>query len=223
MLPQKKRALRRRLPRGEHSLPMLLLGLKPDALRRRFDLQLTKEDRWYAYVTITPRAADREQLRQARLVLNKETWLVRQLWVLQPGDSQVSWDILEADTKTPLKPEEFRMPVLPGWMVTDSPSPDPPTERPTGGGGPTSDVLDELVEALLKAQRGDEQSVEALYLAVLARFPGETEKKVVAEHLARQKDRRQALRELVRQLTETEEFRRKLEALGSVLERRPAR
>jgi hypothetical protein len=45
--------------------------------------------------------------------------------VQQPGDSTITWNILKADTKIPLKAEEFRLPELPGWVVTDRPAPNP--------------------------------------------------------------------------------------------------
>jgi hypothetical protein len=81
MLPQQKRALRLRL--SEQSLPMMLLGLKPDALRRRFDLHVAMRTRGTSTSPL-PRAADRNRVSQARLVLNKETWLECQLWCSSP-------------------------------------------------------------------------------------------------------------------------------------------
>jgi RNA polymerase sigma factor (sigma-70 family) len=217
MLPRHKQAVRQRLPRGEDYWLVLLLGFKPDALAKRFDLHVAKEDRWYVYVTIAPRTdVDRDRIRQARLVLNKETWLPRQLWIEASGANTVTWDILKADPKTPTKAEDFRIPELSaGWKVVERPVPEPRPSPPgdAPGSGPKRDVLDDLVADLVKTQRGDEQAVEALYLAALARFPSESEKKVLAAHLARQKDRREALTELVRQLTETQEFRHKVHSL----------
>jgi RNA polymerase sigma factor (sigma-70 family) len=63
--------------------------------------------------------------------------------------------------------------------------------------GPHLDRLSHLVQQLVASKRSDEQAVEALYLAVLIRFPSDAEKKHALDHLARQPDRKEALTNLL--------------------------
>jgi RNA polymerase sigma factor (sigma-70 family) len=214
LMPQRRFATRLRMT--EDNLPLLLLSLKPDALARRFEMQLAKQDDWYVYLNLTPRAEDRKRIRQARLVLNKETGSVRQVWVQQPGNDTVVWDVVKVDTKTPPKAVEFQLPdpAAWGWAVVGPLTVDPePVEGEAARTKPRIDVFEQLIEELSKAQRSNDQALDAIYLAALARYPSESEQKVLADHLGRQKDRRQALRELVGRLVETQEFRRKVESL----------
>jgi outer membrane lipoprotein-sorting protein len=208
MLPQQKQSLR--TPASEQNLPVPLLVLQPDALGRRFEMRLVKVDDWYLYLSLTPRPAEK-RVTHARLVLNKQTGFVRQIWVQLPGNVTVTWDVLKMDTKIPLKADEFRIPELPGWTVIDEGTSEP---RP----GSKLDVFEGLIEELSKSQRGNEEVLDAIYLAVLARYPSESEQKVLADQLARQKDRSQSLRELVGRLVGTREFRRKMESLTGRLQ-----
>ena len=62
-----------------------LFGMKADEARRRYDLRLVKEDQWYIYIEIHPRfSADKADFQRARLVLNSQTYLPRQLWFAGP-------------------------------------------------------------------------------------------------------------------------------------------
>jgi WD40 repeat protein len=90
-------------------------------------------------------------------------------------------------------------------------------ERPpmvASGRTPVSrDRLEELLDALVKNRKNDQESVEALYLATLARFPTETETKVSQEFLFHKEDRRGALKELLFGLINTKEFIAHVESL----------
>jgi RNA polymerase sigma factor (sigma-70 family) len=93
------------------------------------------------------------------------------------------------------------------------------TDKGTVQGG---DRIDVLLGDLIKAKRTDDQIIEALYLATLARLPTEIEKGFALKHLGAQSQRRQdALSDLVFSLTQTQEFRRHLEALGQRASTRP--
>jgi WD40 repeat protein len=77
------------------------------------------------------------------------------------------------------------------------------------------DRIDALLGELIRAKRTNNQIIEALYLATLARLPTEIEKGFALKHLDAQSQRRQeALNDLVFSLTQTQEFRRHLEALS---------
>jgi len=78
---------------------------------------------------------------------------------------------------------------------------------------PAPDRLDQLAQALAAADRTDEQTVEALYLATLGRMPSDAEKQFGARHLAQAKDRREAAADLLFQLTNSREFAAHLESL----------
>src|SRR5262249_13386785 len=87
-------------------------------------------------------------------------------------------------------------------------------KKPAGPGSGDGDRLDALLQDLLKRQRGDEQVVEALFLASLGRLPGEVEKKTGLDHVGKAKDRGEAFRDLLYSLTNTKEFREHAEALA---------
>ncbi len=76
------------------------------------------------------------------------------------------------------------------------------------------DHLDKLLDDLIKAKKTDDQIVEALYLATLARLPLENEKAFVLKHLEKQGERRQAaLTDVLFTLTNSKEFSANLDAL----------
>jgi RNA polymerase sigma factor (sigma-70 family) len=80
------------------------------------------------------------------------------------------------------------------------------------------DPLEQLLDDLVKKQKNDQESVDALYLATLARFPSEAEMKFAQEslaNLAKKEDRRRALGDLLFALTNTKEFAAHLESLGT--------
>jgi hypothetical protein len=212
-MPRWRRAVRERLPQGESPVLLVLLGLKPLEAMRRFEITVAKKDDHYLYLQISPRtAADQDRFRKAELVLTRKTWLPRRLWVEQTDHNTVTWDIIAAETEGP-RPEEFQIREMPGWTVIDKGAGE-------GSKPARSDVLDQLVRDLVKAGRSDEQALEAVYLAVLGRYPTETERLLVG-HLSGQKDKQAALSDLVRQLTNTQEFRDKVEALGERARQRP--
>jgi TIGR03009 family protein len=98
--------------------PPLLLGARAEEVRRRYALKLVKDDQWYVYVEILPlTAADKEQFKRGRLVLDKRTFLPRQLW-LELDDHEVSWDFLRIVTDRQIDRKEFATPVAPqGWKL----------------------------------------------------------------------------------------------------------
>jgi hypothetical protein len=75
------------------------------------------------------------------------------------------------------------------------------------------DRLDQLVQELVKGKRSDEQATEALCLATLSRLPTEAEKKFVTDYLAKQKDRQEALANVLWVFTNSKEFGVNVEAL----------
>jgi TIGR03009 family protein len=97
----------------------LLLGMKADEAKRRYILSLAKEDKWYVYVDVAPRfPADKADFKRARLVLNKDSFLPRQLWFEHPNGNEVTWDIPRMQTGVVLAAKNFDAPATPtGWKM----------------------------------------------------------------------------------------------------------
>jgi TIGR03009 family protein len=96
-----------------------LFGMKAEEAKRRYDLKLVKEDAYYLYVEILPRTpADKVDFQRARLVLNKKTFLPRQLAFEQPNGNQILWDIPRIVNGAQVSRAEFERPEVPsGWNM----------------------------------------------------------------------------------------------------------
>jgi RNA polymerase sigma factor (sigma-70 family) len=103
-------------------------------------------------------------------------------------------------------------PGKPGWArlwAVAAPTP----QTPAGPRGAYGDRLDQhlerlnkLLQELVDSKRSDQQVVEALYLATLTRFPAPSESEIALDQLARQKDRREGLTNILWALVNTKEF-----------------
>jgi outer membrane lipoprotein-sorting protein len=194
--------------------------IKPEEARKRFDVKLAKEDQWYSYLEFVP-LLDRERadVTPARVVLNKDTALPRQLWFEAPNGHTVTWDVTKIDTNVTLNEDDFRPAVPAGWEILrqKAPAADPKQAPPPNNEAtpkPSGDRLERLLQELLESKRSDEQVFEALCLATLGRLPTDTEKKLVLGTVAKHKDRKEAFVEVLTQLTGTREFSAHVEALG---------
>jgi TIGR03009 family protein len=100
-----------------------LFGMKAEEARRRYELTLVKEDQWYVYIKIQPRfPADRADFQEARLVLNNQTFLPRELWFMQPNGNEVKWDIPKVENGAALVRTDFTAPNIPqGWTLVRVP------------------------------------------------------------------------------------------------------
>jgi RNA polymerase sigma factor (sigma-70 family) len=85
------------------------------------------------------------------------------------------------------------------------------------------DRLDQLLHDLLKSSRTNEQIIEAIYLATLARLPAPGEQRHILSHLATKKDRAAAFEDVLWALTNSKEFSANVEALGQRDPRREGR
>lgn len=103
-----------------------LFGMKAEEAHRRYDLRLVQVDQWYVYIEIYPRfPADKADFTRARLVLNKQSFLPRQLWFEQPNKNEVRWDIPKIDSGVALNRNDFTSPQVPaGWTTTRVPRTD---------------------------------------------------------------------------------------------------
>jgi TIGR03009 family protein len=109
-------------------------GMRAADARARYDLKLAKEDKWYIYVDIRPRRTeDKADFTRARLVLNRDSFLPRQLWFETANGTETTWDI--PDIRSGVKFKEGRRSFDPprtpeGWKMTKVPV------TPPKSGGP---------------------------------------------------------------------------------------
>jgi hypothetical protein len=78
----------------------------------------------------------------------------------------------------------------------------------------SADRLDRLLTDLLERKESDEQVLHALCLATMARYPTETERKLILEAIKAQKDRAAAWQGVLRALAATEEAKAYAAELG---------
>ncbi len=107
-----------------------LFGMKPEDAKRRYDLKLAKEDQHYIYVDINPKLpGDKAEFMKARVVLNKDNFLPRQLWFQQPNTDEVIWDIPVIQSGVKLEKKDFAAPTVPkDWKMVQGQA--PTTETP---------------------------------------------------------------------------------------------
>jgi RNA polymerase sigma factor (sigma-70 family) len=100
-----------------------VLGPQPRTLPSLFDVHLVKEDRWYLYLEITPKdSEDKKSLKHARVVLDRDSYQVRQHWWELPNDNSVCIDYLDRQTNPqPPITRESLLKGLPtkGWKRQD--------------------------------------------------------------------------------------------------------
>lgn len=113
---------------SDESFLSFLFGMKAEECKRRYDLKLAKEDQWYVYLEINPRfAADKVDFQRARLVLNKSTYLPRELWFEEKNGNEITWDIPKSLNGAQINRTEFTAPNVPqGWSMVRVPRPNEP-------------------------------------------------------------------------------------------------
>jgi TIGR03009 family protein len=109
-----------------------LFGMKAEEARRRYDLRLVKEDQYYVYIEILPRLpSDKVDFQRARLVLNNQTFLPRELWFEQPNGNEVKWDIPKVESGVTINRNDFTSPNVPqGWNMVRVPRGNDVPSRP---------------------------------------------------------------------------------------------
>jgi len=82
---------------------------------------------------------------------------------------------------------------------------------------PGSERLEALLDELVRNRKTAQESIDALFLATLARFPTESEMKFTQESLGKHEDRRAALKDLLFTLTNTKEYKAHSESIDKRL------
>jgi TIGR03009 family protein len=103
-----------------------LFGMRAEEAKRRYELRLVKgppDDQWYYYIEILPRfPADKADFAKARLVLNAQSFLPRELWFEQPNGNEVKWDLPKVDAGVNIARTDFTSPATPqGWTMVRAP------------------------------------------------------------------------------------------------------
>jgi len=108
---------------GPDSPTGLLFHMTVAEAKAHHDFQLHKVDTNYLFLDVTPkRAAGKANFVKAHLVLDKNTYLPRQLWLQHPNGGEVLWDLTAVRGNTPIGKAAFAAPVAPkGWAMIQMP------------------------------------------------------------------------------------------------------
>ena len=121
---------------AQDNVMAFMFGMRAVDARKRYEMKLAKEDQYYIYIDIMPRfPADKADFQQARIVLNKDTFLPRQLWFQQSGSTEVTWDIPAIRAGVQVKRSDFDAPKIEKpWKLTVVPLQDAPPKIIRSGG-----------------------------------------------------------------------------------------
>src|SRR5262249_16155773 len=101
----------------QNNFVTFLFGMNAADAKRRYELNLTKEDGNWFYIEIMPRFnSDKSEFARAQMVLYAQTMLPRRLWFEAPNGDETTWDIPKIDTTTKMSEKAFSPPPAPeGW------------------------------------------------------------------------------------------------------------
>jgi TIGR03009 family protein len=109
---------------SDENFVSMLFGMKAVEAKRRYDMQLTKEDQWYLYIQVLPREAqDKADFTRAELVLTKSTSMPRRIWFENPNGNETTWEFTKLQPNIALKTSDFDQPTPPkDWQLKRIPS-----------------------------------------------------------------------------------------------------
>jgi TIGR03009 family protein len=96
-----------------------LFGMKAIEAKARYDLKLHNVDANYIYVDVSPKnPVDKADFTKARVILNKDSYLPRQIWFEHPNSGEVLWDIPNMQSGVPIDARVFAVPDIPrDWKM----------------------------------------------------------------------------------------------------------
>jgi TIGR03009 family protein len=109
---------------GDDNFLSFLFGMKSEEAKKRYELKVMKEDQYYYYVQVFPRmASDKADFQEARLALNKSTFLPREVRFTQPNGNEIIWDVPKIQTGVKLARDDFAppQPLPQGWTIVRVP------------------------------------------------------------------------------------------------------
>jgi TIGR03009 family protein len=119
----------------DDNLLSFLFGMSAKQAMERYKLKFVKEDKDYVYVEVLPlRAEDKVDFEVARICLDRDTYLPRQLWFHQNNGDEVLWDLPTTTKNVKIDRKHFEKPELPkGWTFDEiKKEPKPSVIRPKG-------------------------------------------------------------------------------------------
>ena len=104
---------------GEDSFLGFLFGMKAVDAKKNYDLKLFKVDTYYVYIDVAPKtAAGKADFTRARMVLDKTTYMPRQLWFEEANGNEIKWDIPSIQQNVSIDRRIFDTPRTPaGWKL----------------------------------------------------------------------------------------------------------
>jgi len=135
-------------PAEDNMIMSFLKGMKAANAKERFDMTLSKEDQWYAYLLISPKtAADKQEFTAAQLTIwmknpnpqgqpNLSMMPVR-LWYRQPNGKEVTYTFGDMQPNVPLAKDSFVPRQIPGYKVEKATTAAPAAPLTPPKGAPT--------------------------------------------------------------------------------------
>jgi TIGR03009 family protein len=124
-VPENKVVLVQQLPKPapgqgvDNNLLSFVFGMRAADAKKRYELKWQKPDENYYYLEVVPKLAkDKQDFKQARLVFVKSSFMLRQVWFIEPNQNAVVWEFPKISINEPLKVTDFGQPALPpGWRL----------------------------------------------------------------------------------------------------------
>jgi len=119
----------------ENNLIGLLFGMKAAQAKVRYNIDLEHTDAHYYYLRIEAKSPnDKADFNKAQLVLNRTTYLPRQLNFEQVNGNKVTLDLPSIQTPAPnVLPADFMQPNVPGFKLNRIPATPPPNKVRSSG------------------------------------------------------------------------------------------
>jgi TIGR03009 family protein len=104
---------------GQDSFLGFLFGMKAADAKKQYNMSLYKVDTYYVYIDVSPKtAAGKADFTRARIVLDKTTYMPRQLWFEEANGNEITWDIPRIQVGAEIDHRAFDTPrTPPGWRL----------------------------------------------------------------------------------------------------------
>lgn len=105
----------------DEQLRWLSCGPQARDIDSRYAVRLDKEDKWYIYLTITPRSPEQKWFERGRIVLECKNCQVRQVWFEYANRKEIQVDFLDrqTDLQEPITRESLSKGLPQGWKRED--------------------------------------------------------------------------------------------------------
>lgn len=129
-------------PTADNMILAFLRGMKSDDAKKRFNITLSKETEWYAYLMIQPKAeSDKQEFSAAQLTIwvknpNQQgqpnlVMMPARLWYRQPNGKEVTYMFSELQPNAKLDEKAFVPRQIQGYTVKRASDAVPPAPMPT--------------------------------------------------------------------------------------------